>query len=160
MARETGNADVLSSGGGLFRRGGSAPSVRKMDTPAFVVCVTDGVPDDPQAATDIIRRLSYQAVFLRFLFVGNDASGWNYLESLDDDIPVGVPFEQGGRLIDNVDAKKMSKLGKDDDSFYARRCSTVTTTWLPPGELISISISSTRWPEDIAFRRISSGPQL
>lgn len=127
VARETGNADVLSSGGGLFRRGGSAPSVRKMDTPAFVVCVTDGVPDDPQAATDIIRRLSYRAVFLKFLFVGNDASGWNYLESLDDDIPVGVPFEQGGRLIDNVDAKKMSKLGKDDDSFYEAMFDEVTT---------------------------------
>lgn len=127
VARETGNGDVLSSGGGLFRKGGSAPTVKKMDTPAFVICVTDGRPDDPDAATDIIRRLSYRGVFLKFLFVGDDARGWAYLESLDDDIPVGVPFERGGRLVDNVDAKRMSSLGKDDAPFYDAMFDEVTT---------------------------------
>lgn len=130
VARATGNADVLSSGGGggFFRsKGGSAPTIKKMAVPAFVTCVTDGVPDDPEAATDIIRRLSYRGVFLKFLFVGNDPRGWAYLESLDDDIPVGVPFEKGGRLIDNVDAKRMSSLGKDDEAFYDAMFDEVTS---------------------------------
>jgi uncharacterized protein YegL len=120
VAQITGNDDLVKSGGGFFNRSEPKPSVRKMDTPAFVVIVTDGRPNDPASATDLIRRLSYRGLFLKFLFVGNDEAGWRYLESLDDDIPVGVPYEQGGRLIDNVDAKNLGNISKmSDEDFYA-----------------------------------------
>jgi Mg-chelatase subunit ChlD len=120
VANLTGNGDLLKSGGGLFRRDEPKPSVRKMDTPAYVVIVTDGVPNDKASATDIIRKLSYRGLFLKFLYVGNDAKGWAFLESLDDDIPVGVPYEQGGRLIDNVDAKNLGNISSmSDEDFYA-----------------------------------------
>ena len=122
VANITGNGDLVrSSGGGIFHRNTEPrPSVSKMDTPAYVVIVTDGRPNDPSSATDLIRRLSYRGLFLKFLFVGNDRAGWEYLESLDDDIPVGVPYEQGGRLIDNVDAKNLGSISTmSDEEFYA-----------------------------------------
>lgn len=115
VAEITGNGDLF---------GRSSPQVRKMATPAFATIVTDGAPNDRRAATRAVQLLSYRAVFLKFLFVGdvNDRDarrGWEYLEALDDDIPVGVPFERGGRLIDNVDSKNMGELhGVTDEVFY------------------------------------------
>lgn len=130
VAELTGNGDLFG-GGGLLRRGSaSAPSVRKMVTPAFVTIVTDGRPDNAQSATDAVQRLSYRGVFLKFLYLGNDAAGWRFLESLDDDIPVGVPYERGGRLIDNVDAKEVNSLaGMSDEDFYSLMFDEVST-WL------------------------------
>lgn len=120
VANITGNGDLVKSGGGFFNRSEPKPSIRKMDTPAYVVIVTDGVPNDPTSATDLIRRLSYRGLFLKFIYVGNDKQGWKFLESLDDDIPVGVSYDQGGRLIDNVDAKNLGNIGKmSDEDFYA-----------------------------------------
>ncbi|HVX24442.1 MAG TPA: VWA domain-containing protein [Candidatus Saccharimonadales bacterium] len=126
-AKETGNGDLFS--GGLLRRGGSAPSVKKMDTPAFVTIVTDGRPDNTQTAIDAVQRLSYRGCFLKFLYVGEDNLGWQFLESLDNDIPVGVPYEKGGRLIDNVNAQKMASLGHDDSVFYNAMLEEVNS-WL------------------------------
>ncbi len=123
----TGNSDLFG-GGGLFSRGGSKPAIKKMDTPVFLIVVTDGRPDDTRSATDAIRRLSYRGVFIKFIFVGTNRDGWSYLESLDDDIPVGVPFDRGGRLIDNVDAKKFASLGAtSDDAFYDAMLDEVST---------------------------------
>ncbi len=131
VAEITGNGDLFANGGGGFmKRGGGAPkpSIKPMQTPAFVTIVTDGSPNDRNAATDVIRRLSYRAVFLKFIFVGNDRGGWAYLESLDDDIPVGVDYDKGGRLIDNVDAKQLASLGgTSDNAFYEAMLDEVPT---------------------------------
>ncbi len=126
-AEITGNGDLFS-GGGFFKRGASSPTKKKADIPVFLFVVTDGVPNDPQSAADAIRKLSYRGVFIKFLYVGNDRSGWQFLESLDDDIPVGVPYEQGGRLVDNVDAKQMADLrSASDDTFYEAMLDEVPT---------------------------------
>jgi hypothetical protein len=126
-AEITGNGDLFK-GSGMFHRGAAKPSIQKMATPAFITVVTDGVPNDPRSAADVIRACSFRAMFFKFLYVGHDAGGWRFLESLDDDIPVGVPIEQGGRLIDNVDAKKMGNLsGVADDVFYDAMLDEVST---------------------------------
>lgn len=131
VAHLTGNGDLVQSGGGgLFHRGASKPSIRKMETPAYVVIVTDGRPNDPESATDLIRRLSYRGLFLKFLFVGHDRAGWQYLESLDDDIPVGVPYEKGGRLIDNVDAKNLGNIRSMSDEEFYEAMFDEAGTWL------------------------------
>lgn len=130
VAKITDNGDLLSASGGGFlkRSSASAPTVRSMQTPAFVTIITDGRPNDPNSAKDLIRKLSYRAIFLKFLYVGTDRQGWQFLEELDDDIPVGVSYDRGGRLIDNVDAKQLGLLGNTDDStFYDAMLDEVST---------------------------------
>jgi hypothetical protein len=130
VAKQTGNGDLFEGGGGFFRRRPSAPTVKKMATPAFVIIITDGAPDNQEAAVDAVQRLSYRGVFLKFLYVGHDRRGWEFLEKLDDEIPVGVSYEQGGRLVDNVDSKRMDSLsGMSDEQFYAAMLDEVTG-WL------------------------------
>lgn len=130
LAQETGNGDLVSHGG-LFRRGGGTPSPKKSDMPVYAIVVTDGLPDDPESATDMIRKLSYRGVFLKFLFVGHDRRGWNYLDTLDNDLPVGVPYERGGRLVDNVNAQNVGDIRHiSDDMFYEMMFAEVNE-WLP-----------------------------
>jgi hypothetical protein len=128
LAEETGNGDLVASGGFLRRGGDKPPSVKKMSTPAYAII--DGVPNDPASATDMIRKLSWRGVFLKFLFVGRDRRGWEYLESLDDDIRVGVPYERGGRLVDNVDAKNVGDIKNVSDQVFFEDMFDEVTTWL------------------------------
>ena len=102
--------------GSLFQ--GRAPQVSKLQTPAYIIVVTDGQPDDARGATDAIRRLSYGPAEIKFLYVGHNEAGWKFLEGLDDDIPVGVSYERGGRLFDNVDAKRFSALRTTTDAVF------------------------------------------
>jgi hypothetical protein len=129
LAKITGNGDLFSGGGGMFRRGsGTKPTVKLMQMPAYAIIITDGVPDDPGSATDAIRALSNRGVFLKFIYVGNNAAGYRYLKGLDDDIPVGVPYERGGRLIDNVDMKTFDSLqGASDSDVYDAMFDEVST---------------------------------
>lgn len=122
VADMTGNGDLFDRGGGFGRRSVASPEVRKADKPVFVIIITDGLPDNEKTATDAIRRLSYRGVFVKFIFVGTNQRGLDYLDYLDDDdnvnMPVGVPFEQGGRYIDNVDTKAFKSLGDAPDGVF------------------------------------------
>jgi len=128
VAKETGNGDLL--GGGFFHRAAAAPTAKKAATPSFVVIVTDGRPDNAASARDMIRKLSYRGVFLKFLFVGHDRQGWEFLRGLDSDIPVGVPYEHGGRLIDNVNAQNMGSVRNMSDEEFFSAMFAETTDWL------------------------------
>lgn len=113
-----GHGDLIA-GGGLFRRGAPAPSKKLVQTPGLVIVIGDGRPNDPGSVEDLIRRASYRAIVFKFIFVGHDEAGWRWLEKLDDAIPVGVSYENGGRLFDNVDSKRFDSLaGLDDTGFY------------------------------------------
>jgi uncharacterized protein YegL len=122
VATITGDSDLFGGNGGgrsLFGRGSSSsPQVRSASSPAFVTIVTDGRPDDDHSAADAIRRLSFRPVFLKFLYVGDDRRGWEFLQMLDNDLPVGVPYEQGGRLVDNVNAQRLDSLGGSEQAFF------------------------------------------
>jgi uncharacterized protein YegL len=134
VAAITGDSDLFGGSGGgrgFFGRGhgSSSPQVRSGSSPAFVTIVTDGKPDDERTAEDAIRRLSYRPLFLKFLYVGNNEGGWRWLQKLDTEIPVGVPFESGGRLVDNVNAQRLDSLGENEKAFYDAMF-TETPDWL------------------------------
>lgn len=130
VAEITGNGDLFSSTGGRWGRSTSEPepTVRSMKVPAFVTIIFDGRPDNPASAMNAIRRMSWRAIEFKLLFVGpkfqdraetRPTPGWQFVVDLDDNIPVGVPFAQGGRLFDNVDAKSTESLATmTDDEYY------------------------------------------
>lgn len=81
----------------------------KSDKKDFVIVFTDGVPDDKQAAAEVIRKASHQqetddALTILFVQVGDDASATSYLRALDDDL-TGCKF-------DIVDAKTVAEAEK------------------------------------------------
>lgn len=124
VAEETGNDDIIPRGGGFFRRGSSGnPQPRKAATPAYVIIVTDGAPDDPSGAEEMVRRLSFRGVFIKILFVGGDQRGWNYVERLDKNLP--------GRLVDNVNTQNMGNVnGMSDEQFFQAMFAEVND-WIP-----------------------------
>lgn len=75
----------------------------------FIVVFTDGVPDDPLATAEALKRQankqeSDDACTVLFVQVGHDASAARYLKSLDDDLK--------GAKFDIVDAKTIDELEK------------------------------------------------
>lgn len=76
------------------------------DTPLYVAVVTDGEPDDRNAARELVKDLSRYPVFIKFLAV----APVRFLEELDD---------MGDRLLDNVDAKAYSDLNRVTDEQFA-----------------------------------------
>lgn len=80
----------------------------KTREPIVAVVITDGDPDDRQAATRVVCDLARYPVFLKFLALRSVP----YLQELDD-------LEQvrpGARLLDNVDAKAIYA-GMSDAEF-------------------------------------------
>lgn len=75
----------------------------------FIVVFTDGVPDDGNAAAEVIKRQANSqdtddACTILFVQVGRDAGAARYLRSLDDDLK--------GAKFDIVDAKTMEEAEK------------------------------------------------
>lgn len=78
----------------------------KSDKKDFIIVFTDGVPDDKDAAANVIRNAANasetdDALTILFVQVGRDAGATAYLRSLDDDL-------QGAKF-DIVDAKTMDE---------------------------------------------------
>lgn len=127
VANVTGNGDLFAQSS-RWGRSEPEPTIRPMKVPAFVTIVFDGRPDNPASAMNAIRRMSWRAIEFKLLFVGKKfedraetrpTPGWKFVVDLDDNIPVGVPFAQGGRLFDNVDAKSTESLAiMTDDEYY------------------------------------------
>lgn len=72
----------------------------------FIVVFTDGTPDDPQAAANVIKRQANSQTAdddctILFVQVGDDRDATAYLRSLDDDLK--------GAKFDIVDAKTMTE---------------------------------------------------
>lgn len=84
----------------------AALNVNKTDKKVFILVFTDGVPDDKQAAANVIlRQANKQAsddecTFL-FVQIGKDESAARYLKMLDDDLR--------GAKFDIVDAKTQAE---------------------------------------------------
>jgi hypothetical protein len=78
----------------------------KTSEPIVCVVLTDGNPDDRYSATATVVDLARYPVWLKFLALRNVP----YLSELDD--------MDGGRLVDNVDAKTITDpAGISDDAF-------------------------------------------
>lgn len=90
-------AEALSAALGLAGRS---------DKKDFIICFTDGEPDDGAAAARVIRDASNKqetddALTILFVQVGKDAGATRYLKSLDDDLK--------GAKFDIVDVKTMDE---------------------------------------------------
>lgn len=75
----------------------------------FIICFTDGVPDDGVKAANVIKKQANSqetddACTVLFVQVGYDAGAANYLRKLDDDLT--------GAKFDIVDAKTMAEAEK------------------------------------------------
>ena len=82
----------------------------KSDKKDFIIVFTDGVPDNQEAAANVIRNQANSqetddACTVLFVQVGYDAHATKYLQNLDDNL--------AGAKFDIVDAKTM----QDVDSF-------------------------------------------
>lgn len=91
---------------------------KKTDTPLFVAVVTDGEPNDPRSAREIVKDLSRYPVFIKFLAVQDV----RFLEELDD-------MSNEERLLDNVDTKAY-KNGTITDKQFAEDMADEWNTWV------------------------------
>lgn len=73
--------------------------------PVFVLFETDGAPDNPRAASDLLLKISALPIFWKFLSVGHENIA--FLEKLDD---------MSGRVVDNADYKPVGDLSRLSDS--------------------------------------------
>jgi len=81
----------------------------KSDKKDFIVCFTDGVPDNRKAAEAVIRDAANaietdDALTILFIQIGDDARATAYLKQLDDDLK--------GAKFDIVDTKTIEEAGK------------------------------------------------
>jgi hypothetical protein len=88
------------------------------DQPLFVLVVTDGNPDDRQAATRLVVDLARYPVFLKFLAL----RGVSYLRDLDD-------LDRSRRLVDNVDTKVFPTLAGVTDMQFAEAMADEWDSW-------------------------------
>jgi hypothetical protein len=87
---------------------------KQADNPVYLFVVTDGSPDDRASAVRIIKEMSQYPIFIKFLLVGNDRWGKEFLEYVDD----LEQHEPGGRLFDNVDTQHIQNASRvSDDDF-------------------------------------------
>ena len=82
----------------------------KMDTPVYVMFLTDGQPSDKAQATRALKNASFEPIFWQFMGVGG--ADFSYLEKLDD---------LDGRYIDNADFFSVQNLkAMSDDQLYEK----------------------------------------
>ncbi len=116
--------------------------------------ITDGAPNQGpspyrEAIKELIVRLSYAGIFIKFIFVGDDREGRNFLQFLDD-MPVAkhqndladegptdpragdVDWFLGARYIDNVDKVEfLGGLACVSDEEFAEAMTQELPTYVP-----------------------------
>jgi len=114
--------------------------------------IGDGAPTvgpGKQHIRELITRMSFCGIFIKFIFVGRDRDGERFLDELDDmkqrrhdadpnrkDVNDPDCRDERLRLIDNVDKVKFSRgLGSVDDDEFARAMSQELDTYVPSAVL-------------------------
>lgn len=98
--------DFVPESGGWF----SSKSPKQMETPVFVIFITDGENSDYEHTREIIRKTSKAGMFIQFVGIGNES--FRFLRELDD---------LSGREIDNTNFFSVNDLSKiSDDDLYSR----------------------------------------
>lgn len=90
-----------------------------LDTPVYVMFITDGQPSDKAQATRALKNASYEPIFWQFMGVGG--SDFSYLERLDD---------LSGRYVDNADFFSVSSLKSMSDDVLYDKLMNEYPTWL------------------------------
>jgi hypothetical protein len=84
------------------------------DNPVYLFIVTDGAPNDKPSVIKLVKEMSQYPIILKFLLVGNDPGGKQFLEYLDD----LEKHEGASRLFDNVDTQHIQNVSRvSDDDF-------------------------------------------
>ncbi|WGH21969.1 hypothetical protein SEA_TROGGLEHUMPER_88 [Rhodococcus phage Trogglehumper] len=97
--------------------GEALEAAKTTERPLFVIVITDGQPDNADAATKKVVELAKYPVFLKFLAIQRVG----YLETLDD---------MGGRLVDNADAKFIDDPAGMTDLAFAEAMTDEWDTWI------------------------------
>jgi len=83
---------------------------KKLDTPVYVIFLTDGDCDDKSETYQVVRELSNAGAFIQFIGIGNEE--FKTLQKLDD---------LNGRLLDNADFFAINDINSiSDDDLYAK----------------------------------------
>lgn len=90
-----------------------------MDTPVYVMFVTDGQPSDKAQATRALKNSSYEPIFWQFMGIGD--ADLSYLEHLDD---------LSGRYVDNADFYRVSDLKRVSDEQLYEKMVNEYPSWL------------------------------
>jgi hypothetical protein len=118
----------------------------KTDKIFHLTIITDGAPNRGprpyrEAIKELIARLSYAGIFIKFIFVGDDEEGRDFLQILDD-MPVArhandpqssdVDWFPGARYIDNVDKVEFLRgLRHVSDEQFAAAMTQELPTYVP-----------------------------
>lgn len=87
---------------------------KQADNPVYLFVVTDGAPNDRQAVIQLVKDMSEYPIIIKFLLIGTDSYGKQFLEYIDD----LEQHEPGGRLFDNVDTQHIENVSSvSDDDF-------------------------------------------
>jgi hypothetical protein len=134
----------------------SLQEVRPVQTDRIyhLTIITDGAPNTgprpyKDAIKELVVRLSYAGIFIKFIFVGNDRDGQEFLQFLDD-MPVAkhqddladtgpadprindVDYYPGARYIDNVDKVEfLGGLSSVGDQAFAEAMTQELSTYVP-----------------------------
>lgn len=92
----------------------------KLDTPIYVIFVTDGQCSDSSRTEAIMRESSNYGIFFQFVGIGN--AGFTFLEKLDD---------LSGRVIDNANFMKVPNLNRTSDQELYTMLLKEYPDWLP-----------------------------
>lgn len=126
--------DLIGGSGkrhGLLGRNSSLKPVQAQ-MPAYMLVITDGVPDDPERAKAALIEASYAPIFYKFLFVSNDQSGKRFLQELDD---------MDGRLIDNADTVYFTDgMGHITDENFSEEVVRELASWLAEAKKVGLLV--------------------
>ena len=91
----------------------------KLETPVYVMFLTDGQPSDKAQATRALKNASFEPIFWQFMGVGQ--ADFSYLEKLDD---------LTGRYIDNADFFSVASLKAMSDEVLYEKLTNEYPDWL------------------------------
>ena len=89
---------------------------KQADNPVYLLVVTDGAPDHQASVVQLVKEMSEYPIIIKFLLVGSDQRGKNFLEYVDD----LEQHEPGGRLFDNVDTQHIVNVSSVSDDDFSK----------------------------------------
>ncbi len=108
--------DFVKKSGGFLGMGGT---VAKMDSPVYIIFITDGNNFDKAATEEIVIEMSKAGFFIQFVGIGSEA--FNFLTKLDD---------LKGRTIDNANFFKCPNVNRITDEELYKLLMAEFPSWL------------------------------
>ncbi|NCQ51780.1 tellurium resistance protein [archaeon] len=100
-----------------------------LDTPIYIMFLTDGQPSDKMAATKALKNASYEPIFWQFMGIkggGFSTPDFSYLEKLDD---------LEGRYVDNADFFSVGNIAEISDDVLYEKLMNEYPNWLKEAKI-------------------------